>query len=572
MHRFDHASCFARLIDHDRGVHFSIRPRQSIVARSRRYRDASMVLETTMSSRSGTMCVTDAFAVRRGGSRDSTSTLLRAVECVDGEIEILVEIAPCFDYGAARPWIRSYDSVTHSALAGDDALVIQSDLRLEIDRSAGMLAGRVMLHLGERFTVAVIAERSHELDLSRVDSGQALDGTVRWWCDWSERTRCVGPYAGVVERSALVLKSLCCATTGAIVAAPTTSLPEIAGGTANWDYRACWIRDASLTLEALSVVGHGEVASGFRQFLMRSAAGHADELQIMYGTFGERRLTELELDLEGWRHSRPVRVGNAASSQLQLDLFGHLIDAVRWWDLKAQRIDDDEWRFLRSVVDRAGELWDRADAGVWEERGDPKHYVHSKVMVWVAIDRGIRLAERREEGGPWLDRWRALRSNIRAAVDQRGVHPEGHFRRAFDDDGVDASLLKLALVGFVPADDVRMVRTVEVIQRELADRHGFIRRYGADGGSTVDGSREGVFVLCTLWLVEVLAMQGRVPEATRLFERVVSIGNDVGLFAEEYDATTGEFLGNFPQAYTHLGLISAANRLHEAHSAGGDRR
>jgi GH15 family glucan-1,4-alpha-glucosidase len=313
----------------------------------------------------------------------------------------------------------------------------------------------------------------------------------------------------------------------------------------------------------LADVGHHEVAQGFRDFIMRSAAGRGDDLRIMYGVYGERRLPEFEVDLTGWRNSKPVRIGNAAAEQTQLDVYGHLLDAAHLWHRRTGGIDDDEWRFLSAVVDEARALRHRPDAGIWELRGDPQHHVHSKVMIWVALDRGIRLVDDHglTEAHTEIAEWRRARDEIRDEIDSRGVH-DGHYVSAYGSKDVDASLLKLALVGYVPADDARMVATVETITRDLADPSGMVRRFRGDGGMQTFGDHtEGVFLLCSFWLVEVLAMQGRHDEARALFERVLTVGNDVGLFAEEADPASGELLGNFPQAFTHLGLISAAMRL-----------
>jgi GH15 family glucan-1,4-alpha-glucosidase len=574
LRRMDAESTFARLLDHDHGGFFAIRPTAEIIGRSRRYLDHTMVLETTLTTNSGTIVITDAFAMRTGGANDPRGELLRRVECRDGEVVVEIVVEPEFDFGEVAPWLRVGDDGRITAIGSDDALVIHADIDWQIDRKESRLLARVELAEGADINVVAVAQPAHRIDPSAAESSNVrthLDETVEWWQTWSEATTVDGPYADLVERSALVLKSLDCALTGAIIAAPTTSLPEIVGGDANWDYRYCWVRDATLALQALSIVGHDEMAQGFRDFIMRSAAGHGAELQIMYSIFGERRLPELELDLEGWRGSRPVRIGNAAAKQIQIDVYGHLLDAAHLWQGHAESgIDDDEWRFLASVVERAIDHWQQPDAGIWELRGEPRHYVHSKLMVWVALDCGISLVENYDVDHVDLDRWKSIRSDIRHAIESEGLDPTGsHFVQYFGATTVDASLLKLTLMGFVEPDDPRMVATVEAIERELScGPDGFIRRFGADIGDDEGPGRanddEGVFLLCTFWLVEVFALQGRHDEAVALFERVIAHGNDVGLFAEEFDVGRGEMVGNFPQAFTHLGLIAADARLRAA--------
>lgn len=573
LRRMDQDSTFARILDHDRGGYFSIRPTEPIVERSRRYLDHTMVLETTFTTRSGTIVVTDAFAMRRGGADQPRGELLRRVTGRSGEVEVEIVVEPEFDFGEVAPWLRVGDDDRITAIGSDDALVVHADIDWRIDRKESRLLARTTVAEGMSVNVVAVAQAAHLIDPSAADAGcveHHLDETIEWWRCWSERTTVEGPHADLVERSALVLKSLDCALTGAIIAAPTTSLPEIVGGSANWDYRYCWVRDATLALQALSTVGHDGMAKGFRDFIMRSAAGHGAELQIMYSIFGERRLPELELDLEGWRGSRPVRMGNAASKQIQIDVYGHILDAAHLWQGHAQEgIDADEWRFLSSVVERAIDHWEQPDAGIWELRGEPRHYVHSKLMVWVALDCGISLVENYDVDHVDVERWKSTRDEIRAAIETHGMDPTGtHFVQHFGATTVDASLLKLALMSFVEPDDPRMIATVEAIERHLScGEDGFIRRFRADPDvdeETAPGranEAEGVFLLCTFWLVEVLAMQGRVDDATALFERTIATGNDLGLFAEEFDVERGEMVGNFPQAFTHLGLIAADARL-----------
>jgi GH15 family glucan-1,4-alpha-glucosidase len=566
--RFDHGSSFARILDRDRGGFFAIRPVEEIQGRARRYVPSTMVLETTLDLASGSLGITDAFAMRQGGSRRPRGQLLRVAEVSAGELTISVVIEPRFDYGATRPWLREHGEGRFSAVGGSDALVVHSGLPLAIDRTRFRLEGTVRLRAGAKLAVTVVAQPAHLVDPEAADVRDVdmrLAETIEWWERWSDATRVDGPHAETLSRSVLVLKSLTCAPTGAIVAAPTTSLPEVVGGDRNWDYRCSWIRDSTLALDALAAVGHEEVAQGFRNFVMRSAAGHGDDLQIMYGPYGAHRLTEVTLDLEGWRGSRLVRIGNQAATQTQLDVYGHLLDAVHLWHGKSDDIDEDEWRFLITVVDKALELRHQPDQGIWESRGAPRHHVHSKVMLWVAVDRGIRLVEDLGLAGEDVDlpRWRHLREEIRREIESRGVDPRrGHFVSSYGTTEVDASLLKLPLVGFIDASDPRMRATVDVIMRDLSlGSPGVLRRFRQEDG---EQSREGVFLLCSFWLVEVLALEGRVEEATELFDRLLGLGNDLGLFAEQYDVAEGELLGNFPQAFSHIGIIAAEKRLRAA--------
>jgi GH15 family glucan-1,4-alpha-glucosidase len=564
LRRFDAASTFARLLDHDHGGYFALTPVGEIVSRSRRYVEDTMVLETTLEVANGSIVVTDAFAMQSGGARAPSNALVRRVVCTSGEVVVNVTLRPRFDYGRSHPWLLRHGARVVSAVAGSDALAVHADFDLAVDGDDCCVTAQLTMATGDAHTIVSLAQAAHELDTSPLaDLTTLLDQTIGWWQRWSADTVAHGPHALQLRRSALVLKALCCAPTGAIIAAPTTSLPEIVGGSANWDYRYCWIRDATLTLEALSAVGHLEVARGFRTFLMRSAAGRGDELQIMYGAYGERQLPESIVGLQGWRGSAPVRIGNGAAAQTQLDMYGHILDAVHLWHQRHHGLSHDEWRFISSLVDIAITRWDQPDSGIWEVRGELQHFVHSKVMVWVAIDRGIRLVQEHGYDDVDVDRWIAARDKVRVGIESSGVDPDGgHFVRSFGSAEVDASLLQLALVGFVEPDDPRMVRTVAKIQRDLSVPNGFIRRYRvSDASATVDGSAEGVFLLCTSWLVQVLSMQGRAREAEALFEKLLAVGNDVGLFAEQYEPDTGEFLGNYPQAFTHLGLIAAAMRL-----------
>ncbi|MBW3602411.1 MAG: glycoside hydrolase family 15 protein [Actinobacteria bacterium] len=566
LRRFSAGSVFARLLDWERGGHFAIGAVDLRESR-RRYLDGTLVLETTVATGGGRGRLLDAFAMRRGGRERPYHQLLRVVEGIEGHVEMDVEIRPRFDYGDMRPWVRAASEPgAFTFVGGDDALVLRTDADLELERGRARLHARVSVGAGDRLRFTVVPQPPHLLD-ARIGSPDEvdarLDETVAWWRRWSERTSARGPYAEHLRRSAVVLKGLTCAPTGAIVAAPTTSLPERIGGSLNWDYRYAWVRDATLSLQGLGMAGHAEVARGLREFFMRSAAGHAEDLQILYGAYGERRLEEFELDLEGYRGSRPVRIGNQAANQLQLDVYGHLLDATYHWHASQERVDPDEWSFLAELVDTAAATWERPDNGIWEVRGDRRHFVHSKVMAWVALDRGLSFVEETGTDEPRAQRWRRVRDDVRTAVETHGVHPvDGYFLRAFDTEEVDASLLRLPIVGFVDAGDERMVRTVEVIKERLGvPPAGFLRRYRADGGGRDTDASPNAFLLCSFWLVDVLAMQGQTREATGLFERLLDVGNDLGLFAEEYDGETGQLCGNFPQAFTHLGLIRAAAQL-----------
>jgi GH15 family glucan-1,4-alpha-glucosidase len=373
-----------------------------------------------------------------------------------------------------------------------------------------------------------------------------------------------------------VLKGLTCAPTGAIVAAPTTSLPEEVGGERNWDYRYSWVRDSTLALAALCLAGHAEVAHGFRDFLMRSCAGTAEDLQIMYGVYGARHLPEFTLDLHGYRGSTPVHVGNGAASQRQLDVFGHILDAAHLWRESFSEIGASEWRFLRQLVDQAARVWREPDHGLWEIRDQPRHFTMSKVMLWVALDRGIRMVQRDEDDNVIgdVDWWCRVRDEIRSAVETEGVdHRRGCFVQSFGSTELDASLLMMPMVGFVSPNDPRMLATVDAIKADLGTPpHGFVKRYRPE--HSPDGLRggEATFLMCSFWLVDVLAMQGRQAEAVELFEALLGVANDLGLYAEEYDPDTGELLGNFPQAFTHMALVNSAHQLTCAEAYGGGCR
>jgi GH15 family glucan-1,4-alpha-glucosidase len=562
--RLDAGSYFGRLLDRERGGCCVVTPADPAARTSRRYLDGTLVLQTEMATPSGRVRVTDCLTMRPGGARRPYRQLLRVIDGLDGAVDLRVQVTPRFDYGQVRPWIRR-SGRTWQALGGDDGLVIEGDVPLALSGLHDLVA-EVRVAAGQRLRLSLRHVRPEVLDGAgtRPTAPEELDRrlaqTVAWWRGWSARAGRLGPDQAAVVRSAMVLKALTQATTGAIAAAATTSLPEAPGGSRNWDYRASWVRDSVFALRSLGELGYAAEADGFRRFVQRSAAGSAEELQIMYGLRGERRLAELTLDdLEGYGGARPVRIGNAAARQHQHDVYGELLDLAWSWHRQGHSPDADDWRFLVELVNEAAERWKAPDRGIWELRGRPRHLVHSKVMCWVALDRGLRLAADLGFAAP-VGRWTATRAANRAAVERRGYDPErGVFTQAFGRAELDAALLLLPSVGFVAWDDPRMRRTVDAVRREL-EVDGLLLRYRTPDG--LDGT-EGTFVACTFWLAECLARQGRATEAHAAFARASATANDLGLFAEEYDPVTGTLLGNYPQALTHLSHIAAAVALAE---------
>jgi GH15 family glucan-1,4-alpha-glucosidase len=562
MPRFDSASVFGRLLDWDRGGFFALAPTEDHRS-GRRYLDDTLVLETTFVTDGGRARVVDCFAMRSGGRSRPYRQLLRMAEGLEGRVELAAALAPRFDYGFIAPWIRREGPDLYGAIGGAAALVVWSDLGLQ---PSGLhdLTGRVVLGAGDRARVSIQFTPPENLDEAPpraptpADVDRRLERTIEWWRKWARPGRPGNDRERAALRSAIVLKGLTNAPTGGIVAAPTTSLPEAPGGERNWDYRFCWIRDSAFTLRSLEELGFVKEVTGFRRFVERSAAGSADELQIMYGVGGEHRLSEIDLvELEGYRGARPVRIGNAAFQQTQLDVHGVLAELSAARLTRSEKVDPEYWRFLSGVIDAAAVRWREKDRGIWEVRGEPQHFVQSKVMCWVALDRGVKIAE--TSGLPAaVDRWRAGRDEVRAAVEDLGYDRErGVFVRAFGARDLDAALLLLPEYGFVEWDDPRMVRTADAIRASLGG-DGLLRRYLADDGLP---GVEGRFLCCSFWLVECLARQGRRQEAMDVYERACAGSNELGLFAEQYDVPSGELLGNFPQGLTHLAHIQAALAL-----------
>ena len=560
--RFDEASVFGRLLDWDRGGSCAISPMGEDVVSSRTYVDGTMVLATTFESSTGVAVVYDCFTMHGGGARAPYRQLLRVIEGRRGRMAFDVCAAARFDYAEVKPWLRLRGPKTFTAVGGDDALVISGDIDLEIV-DLHDLRGTVEVEAGRRQRLSIVYAAPEDVDGDLPDQpdGDELDRrlaeTVQWWQRWTSKLRVSGSHRPEIIRSALVLKALVHAPTGAIVAAPTTSLPEALDGDRNWDYRFSWIRDSQFTVRALTDLGAGSEADGFRRFIERTAGGSADSLQVLYGIGGERRLPELSLDLDGYAGIKPVRIGNAAASQRQLDTYGYLMDLAWRWHERGRSPDDDYWRFLLSVVETTISSWEEPDCGIWEMRTKPQQFVHSKVMCWSAVQRGIDLAEACLRRAP-LRRWRKAATDIRDAIEANGVDRERNvFVQAFGSRELDAAALVIPAFGYLDWHDPRMIATADAITEELSD-DGLVRRYRSDDDLAGD---EGTFVACTFWLAECFARQGRLEDARTAFEHAAASANHLGLFAEEYDTRHRRLLGNFPQGLSHLSHISAALAL-----------
>lgn len=565
--RFDSGSTFGRLLDRHHGGHFEITPADGAVTSLRRYLDDSLVLLTTFEGSEGRAQLYDFFAIT-DDRKSAHRHLVRIVEGIRGTVEFAMRFQPRFDFGEVEPWLRHHGDRFYSAVGGNDAVVLWSDTQLAVDGDHD-LTSSFTARGGTRNYFSMTWDAPEEIDpkprhaVTVDELDRALEITTSWWQRWAATA--VGATESAMRRSAIVLKALTYEPTGAVVAAATASLPEEVSGTRNWDYRFSWVRDSQFTVRSLGEVGCDDEADAFRRFIERSAAGNADGLQIMYGVGGERRLTELTLDaLEGYAGSQPVRIGNAAAKQTQHDVYGYLLDLAWRWHQRGQSPDDDYWRFLVSLVNAACRCWHEPDRGIWEIRGDKQHFVHSKAMCWVALNRGIQLAEACMRTAP-LREWERARDEIRDAIERRGVDKKRNvFVRSFGSDDLDAALLLLPAFDFVAYDDPRMVATADAVADELTER-GLVRRYRSKDGLH---GREGTFVACTFWLVENLAHQGRLTEAQKLFDRGVATANDVGLFAEEYDAKSDRLLGNLPQGLSHLSHLTAALAI--ARSRGAD--
>jgi GH15 family glucan-1,4-alpha-glucosidase len=556
--RFDSDACFAALLGRPSHGRWLIAPSHEPVEVSRCYRRDTLVLETTFRTASGKVTLVD-FMLPRG----RTSDLIRLVRGDEGEVAMCMELVLRFGYGTTVPWVSRLDDGTLRYIAGPDMAV----LRTPVPSWGQDFKTMAMFTVTQGKTMPFVLSYgpSHLAVPEPVDPQAALEDCEDFWCEWTATTKCDGPYADAISRSLITLKALTYAPSGGIVAAPTTSLPEQAGGPRNWDYRYCWIRDATLTLLALMNAGVYDEATAWRDWLQRAVAGHPDDMQIMYGIMGERRLTEWEVPwLPGYLESKPVRIGNAAYQQFQLDVYGELMDTFEQARKGSLASTKNGWALQVELVKHVAQQWAEPDLGIWEIRGPPRHFVYSKVMAWVCFDRAIKAVERYGLPGP-IEEWRATRQEIHAQVCKHGFDAERNtFRSAYGETTLDASLLLLAQVGFVDCKDARYIGTVEAIERELlAD--GFVRRYNTV--ETDDGlaGGEGAFLACSFWLADAYVSIGREEDAEKLFEHLLAIRNDLGLLAEEYDTDKGRLLGNYPQAFSHVGLINTAFNLTRFH-------
>ena len=567
MPRFDAPACFAALLGTHNHGRWLIAPREGGRAVSRQYLDGSLVLCQEFEAGSGRMRITD-FMPPRGGEPD----LVRLVEGVSGTVPVEMELVIRFDYGSIIPWVRSFDGKL-LAIGGPDAVTVWPGVETEGRDLTTRAAFDV--RAGERIPFVLAWHPSHEpLENPVPDAAAALRDTVSWWHEWTRHCTYEGPWREQVLRSLITLKALTYAPTGGIVAAPTTSLPEKLGGVRNWDYRYCWIRDATFTLFALGIGGYLEEAAAWRNWLLRAVAGDPADLQILYGPAGERRLPELELDwLPGYQGARPVRIGNAASGQLQLDVYGERMDVLHVARRAGLPPDRAAWALQKAILRSLEQAWRQPDEGIWEVRGPRRHFTHSKVMAWVAFDRAVKAVEQAGLDGP-VDRWRGLRAVIHEEACSRGFDPRlNAFTQYYGSQIPDASLLMIPLVGFLPADDPRVTGTVAAVERHLL-RDGFVHRYPADERQQeVDGlpPGEGAFLPCSFWLADNYVLAGRYEEARRLFERLLGLANDVGLLSEEYDVGAGRLVGNFPQAFSHVALVNTARNLARAHGPAESR-
>jgi GH15 family glucan-1,4-alpha-glucosidase len=555
--RFDSPACFAALLGDRANGRWLLAPAGGVREVRRRYQGDTLVLETEYRTDEGIVRVVDCMPPRQWDP-----DVTRVVEGVRGRVPMRMELTIRFDYGSIVPWVRHVDGALH-AVAGPDSVWLRTPVPVRGENWTTLADFTVAE--GERVPFMLTWHASHRPAPRRIDPVRALGDAEAWWGEWASHLDYAGGWQDAVIRSLLTLKALTYAPTGGIVAAPTTSLPEQLGGVRNWDYRYCWLRDATFTLSALMLAGLAEEARAWREWLLRAVAGQPRQMQILYGVAGERRVTEQELDwLGGYEGSRPVRIGNAAVHQFQLDVFGEIMDTLHLGRHIGLESDEAAWDLQQALLEFLESSWREPDEGIWEIRGPRRHFTHSKVMAWVALDRAIKAVELMGHDGP-VDRWRAVRRELHDEVCREGYDSRrDSFVQYYGADHLDASLLQIPLVGFLPADDPRVKGTVAAIQRELMV-DGLVHRYPPEGSQSVDGlpPGEGTFLACTFWLADNLALMGRREEALAIFERLLSLRNDVGLLAEEFDPASGRQLGNFPQAFSHVALVNSANYLSE---------
>ena len=555
--RFDSDACFAALLGDTNNGRWLIAPAQGNPRTTRRYRPDTLILETSFVTADGEAILIDFMPLR-----ERASHLVRLVVGKRGSVSMTTELIIRFDYGASVPWVRRTEAGDLLAISGPDMLVLRTPVELRGERLTTV--GDFTVAAGQTIAFVLTYAASHLPVPEPIDPQDALRQTQSFWEDWASIHQSTGVYTDAVRRSLITLKALTYKPTGGIAAAPTTSLPEQIGGPRNWDYRFCWLRDATLTLLAFMNGGYYDEARRWRDWLLRAAAGSPSQLQIMYGLAGEKRLAEWEIPwLSGYEGAKPVRVGNAASGQLQIDVFGEVMDAFHQARVGGIQVLAEGWDFERALLSHLEKIWSSPDEGIWEVRGGRQHFTYSKVMAWVAFDRAIKDAEAFGLEAP-VDRWRKLRADIHAEVCEKAFNPRvGAFVQAYGSEHLDASALLIPVVGFLPPEDARVRCTVEAIERRLV-RNGVVLRY--DTAVTEDGlpPGEGAFLACSFWLADAYVLLGRDEDARRLFERLLSLRNDLGLLSEEYDPAAKRLLGNFPQAFSHIALVNTAHNLERA--------
>jgi GH15 family glucan-1,4-alpha-glucosidase len=558
---FDSDACFAAILGTRKNGRWLIAPSETVTASSRRYWDDTLILETRFETEGGTVALID-FMPPRGAASD----VVRLVRGVSGRVTMRMELVIRFGFGVDIPWVkRTEDRSALLAICGQDMTVLRTPVETRGEDLTTV--AEFVVSAGESMPFVLTYGPSHLAVPEPIDPAVALQETEAFWTEWSSRCSYEGESRDLVMRSLITLKALTYAPTGGIVAAPTTSLPEKLGGARNWDYRFCWLRDATFTLLALMNSGYTEEASAWHGWLLRAVAGAPVNMQIMYGIMGQRRLLEWEADwLPGYENSLPVRLGNAAHAQLQLDVYGELIDAFHQSRMTELKLDEESWALECSVLEHLAEVWNQPDHGIWERRGEAKHYVFSKVMCWVAFDRGIKSAERFGLKAP-LESWRVLRAGIHRDVCAMGFDAKlNSFVESYGSQLLDASILLLPAVGFLPASDSRIRGTIAAIEQYMM-RDGFVLRHDPREVSDETQPIEGAFLACSLWLADAYVLTGEIGKAQALFDRVIAIANDLGLFAEEYDTAVRRQVGNFPQALTHIALINTAHNLSDAKRA-----